>query len=72
MSASGNGTLNFKNGDVYEGEFKNSKPHGQGKMTFNNKDGRIYTGEWMKGKFHGKGVCTWPDGRWDCIRWRMG
>ena len=41
---------------VYEGQFRNMKKEGKGKMIFN--DGRIYDGEWKNGLYHGKGIYT--------------
>jgi hypothetical protein len=57
---SGNGTIKYINGDVYEGEFKDSTPHGEGKMTFID-DGRVCEGNWKGGKLQ-KGTCKWKDG----------
>jgi len=50
--------LIFKNGDVYEGEIKNGKPHGQGTMTY--KDGTIDEGEWYEGSLIVRGLSS-PD-----------
>ena len=41
---------------IYEGQFRNMKKEGRGKMIFN--DGRIYDGEWKNGLYHGKGIYT--------------
>lgn len=38
----------------YEGEFKNGKRHGTGKIVYSYGDS--YAGEWSDGKMHGKGV----------------
>lgn len=38
----------YPNGDYYEGEWKNGKPHGNGKMIFSN--GSSYYGTWADGK----------------------
>lgn len=38
----------YPNGDYYEGEWKNGKPHGNGKMIFSN--GSSYDGIWDNGK----------------------
>ena len=69
---SGKGTIDFENGDVYTGEFKDSLRHGRGKMTY--KDGRIVEGIWRKGKIayegdvnnqgepHRRGKCTYSNG----------
>jgi hypothetical protein len=43
-----NGIFQYTDGRVYEGQMKNWKPNGHGKMTF--LDGRIETGIWKKGK----------------------
>jgi len=44
----GQGTLQWADGKLYEGTFKNDKREGHGKFTW--KDGRIYDGEWKDGK----------------------
>jgi hypothetical protein len=43
----------FPDGRVHEGEWKDDRQHGKGKMTFSS--GRVYEGEWKEGKRHGKG-----------------
>ena len=43
----------FKNGDRYEGQVQNEKPHGKGKYRFSNES--HYQGDFEKGKFHGQG-----------------
>jgi len=53
-------TENYKNGDSYFGEFKNSKRHGHG--TYNFSDGDKYTGEWKDNNRHGHGVYTYSEG----------
>jgi len=37
----------YSNGNKYEGEFYNGKPHGKGIYTWAN--GEVYEGEWMVG-----------------------
>ena len=44
----GQGTLKWKDGKHYKGEFVKDKREGRGVFTW--KDGRIYDGEWKKGK----------------------
>ena len=43
----------FINGDIYEGQFQDMKPHGKG--TMRHKNGDIYSGNFIRGKFHGNG-----------------
>jgi len=40
--------LKYKNGDIYEGYFKDDKKHNYGKLKHNNRD--IYEGEWIDDK----------------------
>ena len=49
----GKGKYIFANGDIYEGDFVNSKMSGQGTYTY--KNGDIYIGQWKNGSYHGKG-----------------
>ena len=60
----------YANGDVYEGELKEGKPDGRGRMTCAN--GNVYKGEWKEGKPDGRGKMTDTDGsvyEWD---WKDG
>ncbi len=52
--------IEFPNGDVYEGEVKNSKPHGKG--TLIKTKGLEYVGEWQNGIREGKGLSKWTKG----------
>ena len=52
----GQGTLTFKNGDKYEGDFKNGIFDGKGKFT--SKSGWKYEGEFSKGQADGQGTLT--------------
>ena len=57
--------ITFPNGNVYEGEVLDGKPHGQGTMTYakDNKSKMVqYVGAWQNGKRHGQGRLTWNDG----------
>ncbi len=45
---------------LYEGEFKDGAPHGQGRMRWS--DGREYEGEWRAGEPAGAGLYRFPDG----------
>ena len=49
----GFGMHTFGNGNCYEGQWKDSKKHGQGKDKF--KNGDSYVGEYKNGKYHGFG-----------------
>ena len=44
----GQGTLTFRDGDMYEGKYKDGEKHGQGTYTWS--DGRKYVGEWKDGE----------------------
>ena len=50
----------YSDGAVYEGEWMEGKPHGEGKRTWS--DGAVYEGEWRKGKPYGLGKGTFADG----------
>ena len=45
--------MKFKNGDVFEGEFKNNKANGHGIIKYNSGD--IFEGEFKNGKKNGYG-----------------
>ena len=47
--------------DIYIGEWKDGKYHGQGTHTYS--DGRKYVGEWEKDLWHGQATFTYPDGK---------
>jgi hypothetical protein len=46
--------------ELYDGEFKDDKPHGHGRLQM--RDRSIYEGEWNDGKRHGQGRLQFPDG----------
>ena len=54
------GKLTFKNGDIYEGDFRNGKRTGKG--IFYWKDGNVYKGDFVNGKRSGKGILRFVDG----------
>ena len=56
----GKGTFKWPNGDQYNGEWKNEKPHGLG--TFKWVDGTKYIGDWKFGLQDGQGTVTWANG----------
>lgn len=47
----GEGTFIWKNGDSYQGFFRQNNIDGYGTFTWS--DGRVYKGEWKANKFHG-------------------
>ena len=53
-------TINYKNGDKYEGGYLDNNLHGYGVYTWNSGD--KYEGEYAYGKRNGKGVYTWASG----------
>ena len=58
--AHGQGVLETR-GSRYEGEFRDDRYHGMGKLT--DKDGNVYTGAFADGLFQGRGVYATTDGR---------
>ena len=57
--------ITFPNGNVYEGEVLDGKPHGHGTMTYakDNKSKLVsYVGAWKNGLRHGHGTMTWNSG----------
>ncbi|KAF7138204.1 hypothetical protein RHSIM_Rhsim07G0067200 [Rhododendron simsii] len=50
----------LSNGDMYNGQWVDNFPHGQGKYLW--ADGCMYVGEWFRGKTMGKGRFSWPSG----------
>ena len=56
----GMGTINFVDGSIYVGEFKDGKMHGKGVFTWS--DGDTYDGEFQKGKKCGHGVFLYAEG----------
>lgn len=66
----GKGTVTYKNGNKYEGNFVDNKRHGPGTMTYANGD--EYDGDWVDNKRHGKGTYTWADGTKYEGKWKNG
>ena len=52
----GEGTLKFKSGDKYSGEWKDGSRNGEGSYTW--ASGDKYTGEWEDNKRNGKGILS--------------
>ncbi len=57
----GRGVCSWKDGQKYEGMWKDGWRNGQGVYTW--PGGTRYEGEFKDGRLAGKGVFTWPDGR---------
>ena len=56
--------MTWKDGDRYDGEWRDGKMHGRGTMTYKNGGG--YEGEWKDGKKHGRGTVYFASGnRWE-------
>jgi hypothetical protein len=56
----------YTNGDVYCGEWKDGKRHGQGFCEYAN--GNKYIGGWKDDRMHGEGTCNSSDGDEYCRR----
>lgn len=52
------GTYTHANGNVYEGDFRESQRNGKGRMTWTAEE-KAYEGDWKDGKRHGKGKLIW-------------
>ena len=57
---SGKGTLQWSNGDIYEGDFKEGFREGLGKLV--EASGRTYEGSWVRSLRQGEGKEVWPNG----------
>jgi hypothetical protein len=56
----GDGEIEFRNGNHYKGDISKGLLHGQGQMLFH--DGTLYEGDFHFNKMSGYGQLTWPDG----------
>ena len=56
----GFGLMEYNNGDIYQGYFKNNKREGKGIYKYNNND--IYEGNWENNLQNGKGKFTYNSG----------
>lgn len=66
----GDGTLEFKNGSKYKGEFSLGEFDGSGKFLW--ADGSMYEGEYQKGKRYGEGRFIFESGNYYEGLWREG
>lgn len=57
---SGQGRMQYSNGDVYDGEWLNNRKHGIGFMRYSNGD--VYDGNWLYNLKHGYGVMRYSNG----------
>ena len=53
----GRGTMRFKTGEVYAGEWVGGQPEGEGSFSYINKN--KYVGQWRAGRQHGRGTLTY-------------
>ena len=65
----GRGRMQYRNGDVYEGEWKENCYYGKGFLKY--QDGREYTGDWVLSKREGRGTFKYPDGQFGEENGRM-
>lgn len=56
----GYGVLQYRNGERYEGTWKDDTAHGKGTLTY--AGGDRYVGEWCEGKKHGTGELHYVNG----------
>ena len=66
----GEGTLKFKSGDKYSGEWKDGKKRGEGTYTF--VSGDKYIGEWKDGNRNGEGTLKFKSGNKYVGEWKDG
>jgi hypothetical protein len=64
-------SLEWSNGDIYEGGFKNGLRHGYGKLTEQNGT-RVYEGTWAMSQKEGKGVETFANGECFIVYYKNG
>lgn len=66
----GEGMLEWPNGDVYRGDFWNGLRHGHGTLSFG--DGSDYVGDWACNLFDGQGTRRYANGDLYIGQWRQG
>jgi len=69
--------LTYPNGNVFEGDVVDGKPHGKGKYIFAHDDfagayNDVYDGDFVKGEFSGYGKMTYTNGKTQEGYWRSG
>jgi hypothetical protein len=65
-----NGSMSWKDGTTYVGQFARSKRTGKGTITFPSKV--RYQGDFLNGKYHGRGTCKFSDGSVYQGQWKHG
>jgi hypothetical protein len=65
-----NGTLTWKNGTLFVGQFARGQRSGKGVIRFPNNV--RYQGDFLNGKYNGFGTCTFQDGRVYTGYWKRG
>ena len=65
-----NGTIQFADGQIYEGPVRDGMRHGTGKNTWI--DGQTYHGQWNNSSRNGWGTHSWKDGRTVTGTWKDG
>mmetsp|Transcript_75477 Transcript_75477/g.179291 ORF Transcript_75477/g.179291 Transcript_75477/m.179291 type:complete len:243 (+) Transcript_75477:202-930(+) len=69
----GHGTQTWKDGRVYEGQFRDGKFEGEGRMEWQTLQGpMVFEGQYVDDMKHGQGRYMWPDGRVYDGEWRRG
>lgn len=58
--ANGQGSYTYRDGSMYEGDWKNGMRNGRGSYTC--PSGSMYAGQWKNDRFDGQGIYTYPDG----------
>lgn len=56
----GRAPFTYGNGDTYDGDWVNDRPHGKGTSMWVN--GTKYEGDWINGNLQGRGIYTYPNG----------
>jgi hypothetical protein len=58
-----NNKIKYANGDIYIGDIKNKKRHGEGKMSYSKKSEYLeYDGNWQEDFQHGNGTLLYKNG----------
>lgn len=69
----GNGMQIWKDGRVYEGQYRMGRMDGHGRMEWRAESGtQVYVGQYKDDRKHGEGKFSWPDGRAYDGAWKSG